>query len=756
MLSRHLPYQLHLPLAAVVLLGGIFPAFAPVSAQTGLQCQLAGSNELMIRNQAGYTYGNGANKNLVSGASNLLQSTFTRQKSAIALLPRGITNEEGAIIGVGVIANTLTSILTDEGFSVQEVEQANRAALSTFVNLADNTSTEKVTTQVKEAIAQAVPHRQTNLESVTATEIILALSGMGKTAFVAAGLTQEEAQTARATATETLVSTSTNLPFEETWRQANEAAMQAVSEKADSLAQIEESLKTELNNLRAGVRTSLEEGDTLNFHFVLTNIGETSLKTTIPDASSIQQTGITGSASVTKVSYEVASASGETPVSQGETTTAPTSVTLRPQEELKLTVGVEVGAISRSEPTTFNLNLGSDGCGEASSSQQSVALLPPADNPPVDPLGLITGCAGEILPDYRGFYIALYEADPNDPTGGLGKKVSLTRTELPDQSGNQIPEGIEPNQENNNPFYLTNEDRGNYSFLLDESRGQLDQGSTYILMVKPSEDSSYDERRIRVVIGDRTGNLVTYTATSLDGKPIGTTDERTSVNGVVEIDDAETIGLNLAVLDMAASVCDAEDLSITKTGDHAAAEPGDIVIYRLSIRSLASAAIEDLEVTDVLPRGLNFKPEAVRGELAGEEVEINTQYDERTITFTPPGKIEQGQVLNIVYAAEITPDALRGNGRNSALIEGDRTDNGLEVKDGPVFHQLEIRPGIVADCGTIIGRVFEDKNFDGEQQPGEPGIPNAVIFLQDGNRITTDADGFFPLLMSYLATTPEF
>lgn len=57
----------------------------------------------------------------------------------------------------------------------------------------------------------------------------------------------------------------------------------------------------------------------------------------------------------------------------------------------------------------------------------------------------------------------------------------------------------------------------------------------------------------------------------------------------------------------------------------------------------------------------------------------------------------------------------------------------------------EIRPGIVSDCGTIIGRVFDDKNFDGEQQPGEAGIANAVIFLQDGNRITTDPNGLFSL-----------
>jgi hypothetical protein len=56
---------------------------------------------------------------------------------------------------------------------------------------------------------------------------------------------------------------------------------------------------------------------------------------------------------------------------------------------------------------------------------------------------------------------------------------------------------------------------------------------------------------------------------------------------------------------------------------------------------------------------------------------------------------------------------------------------------------VKVRSGILSDCGTLIGRVFEDKNFDGEQQTGEPGIANAVVILDDGNRITTDVNGLF-------------
>jgi hypothetical protein len=133
----------------------------------------------------------------------------------------------------------------------------------------------------------------------------------------------------------------------------------------------------------------------------------------------------------------------------------------------------------------------------------------------------------------------------------------------------------------------------------------------------------------------------------------------------------------------------------------------------------------------------------VRGEILGQPVTVNTLSDNRTITFAAETSIPSGQVLNIAYAAQLTPDALRGSGENLAIVNAQRADNRLAVKDGPAVHRLRIRPGIIADCGTLIGRVFVDKNFDGEQQPGEPGVPNAVIFMEDGNRVTTDANGLF-------------
>lgn len=176
-------------------------------------------------------------------------------------------------------------------------------------------------------------------------------------------------------------------------------------------------------------------------------------------------------------------------------------------------------------------------------------------------------------------------------------------------------------------------------------------------------------------------------------------------------------------------------LRIVKTADRAAAEPGDVVVYRLLITNPSSRAATPLTVTDQLPRGLIYVANSLRTTPQQPTQQVTTDSN-LTLTFAT---LEPGASVSIAYGVLVTPDALRGNGRNVAQASAP----GFAPVTAPF--QLTIRPGIVSDCGTILGRVFVDSNFDGQQQPGEPGVPNAVIFMDDGNRILTDPDGLFSL-----------
>ncbi len=367
----------------------------------------------------------------------------------------------------------------------------------------------------------------------------------------------------------------------------------------------------------------------------------------------------------------------------------------------------------------------------------------PIDLPLIDPSGRILGCDGKPLNSYAGFSMALYEPDASGLD--LGNLLALTPT-----NGS---ESTPPNSRNVNPFSLSAKD-GRYNFLLDSSEmlssglAQTDPGAEYILVINPPEDSAFTERRIKVVITDFLNGpnvnvpSISYQATSLDGQPISI-DGATELVKTVKVRNAATQSLTFFEFGLDATICNAEQVNITKSADRSAAQPGDLVVYRLNIQNVAKAEIDSIVALDTLPIGFEFVPESVSGRIDETPIEIGTQLSGNNVSFSVKEAISANQSLDITYATRLTPDALRGSGTNSVVITAKRTDSGYRIQDGPSIHRITLDPGILSDCGTLIGRVFEDKNFDGEQQPGEAGIPNAVIFLDDGNRVVTDADGLF-------------
>ncbi|MEB3338545.1 MAG: hypothetical protein VKJ46_13845, partial [Leptolyngbyaceae bacterium] len=257
-----------------------------------------------------------------------------------------------------------------------------------------------------------------------------------------------------------------------------------------------------------------------------------------------------------------------------------------------------------------------------------------------------------------------------------------------------------------------------------------------------------------------------YIATSVDGNPIRLTPE--SLNTVVGstrvlVENAEKIGLSLTV--DPTCIAPSAVVQLTKTGDRASAVIGDIVIYRLVFRNLSTSILNQIKFTDVLPFGFQLIPNSVRAEivanggttpLPADQIQVSSSRSTTEISITPSltgsstpvfsslgVSVAQSPVINVVYGALLTPDALRGDGRNVAIVNGNNLSSPGSIAAGPVYYQVRVQPGILADGGTLIGRVFVDKNFDGEQQPGEAGIPNAVLFMDDGNRIVTDANGLF-------------
>lgn len=711
-------------LAATVLVSGVLQS--PTLAATQLRCNAPSTAGVTLTNQVVYTYGDGF-ATVLNGISPSLTGQVTRG-GALSINSVGIyDSNNGLVYSLGTIATALNKTFVAQGWSQDEANVGSLAAVKALAGSPTDATYQQAIASVKAAIIQALPARATEVNGGNLDQVLtLALVGLSPSSLESIGLDAAEVQTASGAAIAVIGTTASTVSFTQMAQTAFQDAIRAVPTQSALLTTANQALTADLSNIRAGKGSSPHTGDTLRFKFVLTNTGSAAIDVTPPTAPELQQTGIVGTATVTDATLEGANPSAA-------------SLSLAPGQQVTLWVSATIGAIPQNAGN-LALALGNDCNG--SIAQQTLTLLPPSTTLSLtDPFGRITGCSGEVLPDYRGIRVALYRPSASDNTGEVQNLIRLVTTELPDDPNNAIPAGLDPNRQNSNPFFLTNSDQGKYNFLL--SRAQLRPGQVYILVISPPADSEYSERRIRLVIGDRTAQGVAYRATALDGRSISATDNRTVVDGVLRIDDATQVGISLSLLDLDASICQTEAIQIIKTGDRASAVPGDIVVYRLLVRNLSTTDIERLTITDTLPLGFHFVDESTRAEIRDRATDLTTSREGGTLSFRLNAPLPQGATLSIAYAAQLTPDALRGNGQNSAIARGRRDDNDWVVRDGPVVHRLRVQAGILTDCGTILGRVFVDKNFDGEQQPGEPGVPNAVIYMDDGNRITTDANGLF-------------
>ena len=367
----------------------------------------------------------------------------------------------------------------------------------------------------------------------------------------------------------------------------------------------------------------------------------------------------------------------------------------------------------------------------------------------IDPRGRVRDFSGAMLIDYTGFTVGLYAANSGagassgaDPQ--MGSLVQLTPTVA--QSDGNSPVGIYPNLTNANPYALSNDSGGSYSFLFDPSRGQLDSGKEYLLVVNPPAGSGYPQRRIDVKILSHAGTGVMYSAVPLDGLPLNGTLASMTAQKAVTITDgtrhtSDAMGLLIGV-------GRSESVTFSKVGDHASAEPGDTVGYQVTIFNTATSALATSLVTDTLPAGFSLVKSSIRCHLGKTTIPITIgNAGKRVFTVALQQAIAPQQTCVISYAATLTPAAINGDGRNvatfTAMAGG---SNEVPISAGPSAYTVHVRPGILSDLGTIIGRVFIDSNGDSEQHGHhEIGIGGAVILLDDGLQVTTDPNGLFSI-----------
>ncbi len=191
-------------------------------------------------------------------------------------------------------------------------------------------------------------------------------------------------------------------------------------------------------------------------------------------------------------------------------------------------------------------------------------------------------------------------------------------------------------------------------------------------------------------------------------------------------------------------------LTITKSVNKTQAAIGDLIAYSIKITAGGGAPVKRITLTDVMPHGIQYLRGASR--YNGAPFADPAARGGRTFAWNL-GDLAPGQQMEITYRAVVGPDSMRGDGVNTASAAGQSLDRA--VASPTVKARVKITAGILTSRGTILGKVFLDRDGNGVQNQTpksrktgkiiEPGISGAVVYLQDGTRVITDKNGKFSL-----------
>ena len=174
-------------------------------------------------------------------------------------------------------------------------------------------------------------------------------------------------------------------------------------------------------------------------------------------------------------------------------------------------------------------------------------------------------------------------------------------------------------------------------------------------------------------------------------------------------------------------------LIVTKTSPKRTANVGDLVPYTIVVRNAQDVTRNNVDVVDLMPPGFKYVVNSGRVDAnAATPHIVGRELDWQNLSIPANGSVTISLVLTV------------GAGVN----DGDYVNlaTGRDARSGRLLSNqgeatVRITPSPLFDCAEIIGKVFDDRNGNGYQDEGEPGIAGARVATVNGLLITADQYG---------------
>ena len=174
----------------------------------------------------------------------------------------------------------------------------------------------------------------------------------------------------------------------------------------------------------------------------------------------------------------------------------------------------------------------------------------------------------------------------------------------------------------------------------------------------------------------------------------------------------------------------ATPVALTKTASRAAAAPGDVIRYTVTLRnSDATHVRRDLVVTDALPDAVRLQARSVRLDGIDPGAALTLAPDGRTLRLAVK-RVLPGATRVLTYAVQVRADARAGGAINKAAV----IDPAGMTATASVA--VRITDEVIASRMTVVGRIT-----DGPCAAEGKGVGGVRVMLEDGSYAVTDRDG---------------
>ncbi|MBU1425291.1 MAG: DUF11 domain-containing protein [Gammaproteobacteria bacterium] len=187
-----------------------------------------------------------------------------------------------------------------------------------------------------------------------------------------------------------------------------------------------------------------------------------------------------------------------------------------------------------------------------------------------------------------------------------------------------------------------------------------------------------------------------------------------------------------------------DSVAITKTAARVTVSRGEMVPYTITVNNNYVLMLNNQSIADTFPPGFKY--------VAG-----SARYDGVPLEPVLTGPTLRWNNIDLASATRHTLKLLFIVG--SGVSEGDYVNRAQiinnvtgGVSSGVATATVRVVPDPTFDCSDVIGKVFDDKNLNGYQDEGEPGVPNARVVSARGLIVKSDEHGRFHITC---AATPN-